>query len=848
MPITIKTANMKYKNSEGEYVGVNAISDNTTAEQLARIEDKGDEVIASIPSDYTALETQVNNIEGMIASEFSTSTAYAIGDLVIYNDHYYRFKTAHPAGAWNASHVDQTTVSGEIISNVTDLKNSITAIEPYINPEYTSFFDCVNLINGWNNKFYPYIINSSNVVVTATGANSIIVKVKPSTTYYFYAPNMNRNGYYAFTNDTVNLGDSCTTLMSDVPFTYNGGNVRRFTTASDTKAVMIFFYYGEYSESDIKNIRLVEVWYDTLSPKIKNALLPDKSIREIEPKYTNFFNDVNYFDASKAIYYDNMYANAQGLIMTASNVHSLCVEVTPNTTYYFHAGYMNRNIVVGNENNSFTKNLSCELLTTSYTTDYISFTTSSMTKYVFIYFYSGTYDYTTDKANITLNAERYANGNAPKIKDTYIPELDSVKSLKDGFTRIDHPCDNIVTELIYNQDGRYNTDNTYTSNADSWTKWGYTDLIPCEEGRTYYINLNNVGLYLNFYNENKEFISGYNAKWKEAPVGAKYIRISCPQNYQPETRLTVDTFYRNYLDYKVDIDGKTEKGKEDIVITEFSHPTYTPITYNPQTAIKLKVGTYNIGHFNYGSSDYFGIRTDEYDVKLHNWREFFCKMQFDIFNINEYVPYIDYLARADALTGTKKTTSYVLKPQFMYFDSTMDTNRKDAVVVSKYPLSNAAEYVLNGLSGKTTGYCKYHTVTIDASHVIGVYGIQMPYQSAFDQAEDSEESVANREAILDSLSTVIANHNDSYKIIMGDVNTASDDDFPNVLSFCSDNNLVPCNGGFLDWMRTYNNHNVCLDNILVSNNIHICDFNSHIEWYYGLSSDHLAVSAEIILP
>lgn len=132
MPITIKTANMKYKNSEGEYVGVNAISDNTTAEQLARIEDKGDEVIASIPSDYTALETQVNNIEGMIASEFSTSTAYAIGDLVIYNDHYYRFKKAHPAGAWNASHVDQTTVSGEIISNVTDLKNSIDITNEFI--------------------------------------------------------------------------------------------------------------------------------------------------------------------------------------------------------------------------------------------------------------------------------------------------------------------------------------------------------------------------------------------------------------------------------------------------------------------------------------------------------------------------------------------------------------------------------------------------------------------------------------------------------------------------------------------------------------------------------------------
>ena len=74
MPITIKAANVKYKDSSGNYVGVNSVSDNTTAEQIAQIEtaasvqkdaieDKGEEVLASIPSDYTALSEEVDTLK-----------------------------------------------------------------------------------------------------------------------------------------------------------------------------------------------------------------------------------------------------------------------------------------------------------------------------------------------------------------------------------------------------------------------------------------------------------------------------------------------------------------------------------------------------------------------------------------------------------------------------------------------------------------------------------------------------------------------------------------------------------------------------------------------------------------
>ena len=49
-----------------------------------------------------------------IAPQFSTSVAYAVGEYVLYENHLYRFATAHPAGAWDASHVTEATAMGEV--------------------------------------------------------------------------------------------------------------------------------------------------------------------------------------------------------------------------------------------------------------------------------------------------------------------------------------------------------------------------------------------------------------------------------------------------------------------------------------------------------------------------------------------------------------------------------------------------------------------------------------------------------------------------------------------------------------------------------------------------------------
>ena len=130
MPITIKAANLKYKDSNGEYVGVNSISDMTTSEQLAaintagtnqtntvnnagtiqvaavnsagatqtaavnsagatqvtNIQNKGTEVLESIPNEYSELSGEVDTIKSALNDKAPVIISSASGDIASFDD------------------------------------------------------------------------------------------------------------------------------------------------------------------------------------------------------------------------------------------------------------------------------------------------------------------------------------------------------------------------------------------------------------------------------------------------------------------------------------------------------------------------------------------------------------------------------------------------------------------------------------------------------------------------------------------------------------------------------------------------------------------------------------------
>ena len=80
MPVTIKSTALKFRDpSTGGYVGVDMIAEATVAEQQAAIEEKGEEVIASIPSDYTTLSGKVTTLESTVVLASVAETKQFLG-------------------------------------------------------------------------------------------------------------------------------------------------------------------------------------------------------------------------------------------------------------------------------------------------------------------------------------------------------------------------------------------------------------------------------------------------------------------------------------------------------------------------------------------------------------------------------------------------------------------------------------------------------------------------------------------------------------------------------------------------------------------------------------------------
>lgn len=68
--------------------------------------------------DVEGINTRIDNVRAMISdTAFDATVAYAIGDIVTYEDSLYKFNAAHPAGAWTGTDVDEVDVL-DLISSV----------------------------------------------------------------------------------------------------------------------------------------------------------------------------------------------------------------------------------------------------------------------------------------------------------------------------------------------------------------------------------------------------------------------------------------------------------------------------------------------------------------------------------------------------------------------------------------------------------------------------------------------------------------------------------------------------------------------------------------------------------
>lgn len=163
MPVTIKSAAMKFKAANGSYIGIDAIADATTAQQVAAVSAegvaqksaiqtegaaqqaavvaKGAETLESIPSEYTELSNDVNSLKSALGEPYTTLEPV---EIAITNSKKFQNTAAGSAMRYQ----DNTTY------HYTEL--TVTAGEKY---NVTTYFTSAN-------TYYVYLCDANDIIVS----------------------------------------------------------------------------------------------------------------------------------------------------------------------------------------------------------------------------------------------------------------------------------------------------------------------------------------------------------------------------------------------------------------------------------------------------------------------------------------------------------------------------------------------------------------------------------------------------------------------------------------------------------------------------------------------------------
>lgn len=308
----------------------------------------------------------------------------------------------------------------EVKADLTDVNNKMFPVEPVS----TTFFENLNYGAPQNVTFYnDRYINASGKIITAANTCSIVFNAKPNTTYFLYVPSRNRQIIGETASDFV-VESTYAVLTTTQVLQYNGIYVLKFTTGATTKKVIAYVYSGSYDyEANKNDIIITETdWNPNVQPTIIDTYIPKREI-VVTPRETAFFDGVNYFSVDTTIYYTDRFLNiADGQIKASVAGGNISFKCEPSTEYYIYIPNNNRGVIGESTDGVFSIGTTLNLLYSSgmSTTPY-HVTTSADAKYIFVYFYSGSYDYEANKGNIVINKNSYVGNIPPFIAPEHLP-------------------------------------------------------------------------------------------------------------------------------------------------------------------------------------------------------------------------------------------------------------------------------------------------------------------------------------------------------------------------------------------------------------------------------------------
>lgn len=239
--------------------------------------------------------------------------------------------------------------------------------------------------------------------------------------------------------------------------------------------------------------------------------------------------------------------------------------------------------------------------------------------------------------------------------------------------------------------------------------------------------------------------------------------------------------------------------------------------------LKLKVCSYNVGHFNQGSLGGFQLNKNVAEAELNKWKYWIANQGFDIFSVQEWNSYFD----KDSLFIAQK---HLLEP---FYSQLVFGEEKRYIyngIATNYTVSNKRQVNFDG---------NYYAVLFDmkvGNKTITIISVHIPWQKEWHD---------------NSLNALIKElHKYEYFICMGDMNAAD----ANQLKFVKEG-FNMANGGQLGWFNTSGGKalktghnggfNGNIDNIITSSNIKIFNVSAPKTALNDL--DHLPIIADLVV-
>ena len=146
-------------------INLKVVSD-TISDGIKAIKKEGSDQVSEVQQQLPTLKHQIGLDK---YNEFNSSTNYIVGDVVMKDDHIYRYKVAHMAGAWNPQEVEEVDIQ-DIVRDPLDQK--IKEINPILeNGKYN------NIIVGIQSNFVADEFKLTQLYNRETSSDSIASQI-----------------------------------------------------------------------------------------------------------------------------------------------------------------------------------------------------------------------------------------------------------------------------------------------------------------------------------------------------------------------------------------------------------------------------------------------------------------------------------------------------------------------------------------------------------------------------------------------------------------------------------------------------------------------------------------------